>query len=81
MNQYQPPIPDKDVKLEVEPHSGNQLQGFMIDARALMQTKHDSTIVFLTRLFASWEFQLYYIVSACVALAAIIVTFLLEGMC
>ncbi len=46
--------------------------GLSVDARALMQTQHDSTVVFLKRLYSSREFRVYYWLSTALALAALV---------
>ena len=50
----------------------SQLRDYPLDTQALMQAKHDPTIVFLNRLFSSWEFRLYYIVTSILAIGCII---------
>ena len=80
MNQYRGTGADKERKLDVEQPNSHHTDGFMIDARALMQAKHDSTEVFLTRFYSSWEFQLYYFVSTGLALAMVIFIFIADSM-
>ena len=78
MNNYRTNAMGKDTKLEVEPHV-NHMQDFVIDARALMQAKHDPSAVFLNRLFSSWEFRFFYLFSSLLAIAGIIYCSITEG--
>jgi len=61
----------KDTKLEVEPVT-SQMPDFIIDARALMQAKHDPSSVFLNRMYSAWEFRIFYFCSEILSLAGII---------
>ncbi len=79
VNRYHSNENDKDNKLESELPRTSQIQGFNLDTRTLMQTKHDATEVFLARLYSSTEIQFYYLLSTGLSLAAAIYLFVTEG--